>query len=87
MRFVVVPFLPAHQPALGVSSLLSVLEARGIAGDVRYLNLAYGERVGWDLYGYLTSLLPTFGNLPVRSLSLSRDGRCRGGRIHKLREL
>jgi ribosomal peptide maturation radical SAM protein 1 len=59
VRFVVVPFVPAHQPALGVSSLLAVLERAGISGDVRYLNLAYGERLGWKLYNYLTGMLPT----------------------------
>lgn len=59
IRFVVVPFLPALQPALGVSSLLSVLRSRGIAGDVRYLNLEYGERVGWELYDYVAGGLPT----------------------------
>lgn len=58
-RFVVVPFLPARQPALGISSLLSVLREQGIEGDAQYLNLAYGERFGWDLYLYLTGLLPT----------------------------
>lgn len=59
VRFVVVPFVPAHQPALGVSSLLAVLERAGIGGDVRYLNLAYGERLGWKLYNYLTGVVPT----------------------------
>jgi ribosomal peptide maturation radical SAM protein 1 len=59
VRFLVVPFLPAHQPALGVSSLVGVLQREGIAAECRYLNLGYGERLGWDLYGYLTNLLPT----------------------------
>jgi ribosomal peptide maturation radical SAM protein 1 len=59
VRFVVVPFVPAHQPALGVSSLLAVLERAGIGGDIRYLNLAYGERLGWKLYDYLTGMVPT----------------------------
>jgi len=59
VRFVVVPFLPAQRPALGVSSLLSVLRKQDIAGDVRYLNLDYGKKLGWDFYEYLTSQLPT----------------------------
>ena len=59
VRFVVVPFVPAHQPALGVSSLLAVLQRAGIGGDVRYLNLAYGERLGWKFYSYLTDVVPT----------------------------
>ncbi len=59
VRFVIAPFLPTHQPSLGVSSLLSVLEREGIGGDAHYLNLAYGEQLGWELYHYLTDLLPT----------------------------
>ncbi len=59
VRFVVVPFLPARQPSLGVSLLLSVLREQGIEADAHYLNLAYGERLGWALYVYLTGLLPT----------------------------
>jgi ribosomal peptide maturation radical SAM protein 1 len=59
VRFVVVPFLPAHQPALGISSLLSVLQQEGIDGDVRYLNLDYGEHVGWGFYRYIIESLPT----------------------------
>jgi ribosomal peptide maturation radical SAM protein 1 len=58
VRFVMVPFVPADQPALGVSSLLAVLKGAGIDGDVRYLNLEYGERLGWKLHVYLTQLLP-----------------------------
>lgn len=53
-----VPFVPADQPALGVSSLVAVLKSAGIGGDVRYLNLDYGERLGWKLHTYLTQLLP-----------------------------
>ncbi len=59
VRFVAVPFLPAQQPALGVSSLLSVLRQSGIDGDVRYLNLDYGERVGWDFYTNLVVNVPS----------------------------
>jgi ribosomal peptide maturation radical SAM protein 1 len=59
VRFVVVPFVPAQQPALGVSSLLAVLARAGIGGDVRYLNLTYGERVGWKFYNQLTAMVPT----------------------------
>jgi ribosomal peptide maturation radical SAM protein 1 len=55
----VVPFLPAQQPALGVSSLQSVLQRDGIEADVRYLNLEYGERAGWEFYRYLVEGIPT----------------------------
>ena len=59
VRFVAVPFLPSQQPALGVSSLLSVLRQSGIDGNVRYLNLDYGERVGWDFYSNLVTNVPS----------------------------
>jgi ribosomal peptide maturation radical SAM protein 1 len=58
VRFIVVPFLPTEQPALGVSSLLSVLSDRGIGADVHYLNLAYGERLGWDVYKAAAEAIP-----------------------------
>jgi ribosomal peptide maturation radical SAM protein 1 len=58
VRFVVVPFVPAHQPALGVSSLVSVLREAGVGSDVQYLNLTYGEQLGWKVYRYLTEMLP-----------------------------
>jgi ribosomal peptide maturation radical SAM protein 1 len=76
VRFVVVPFLPAHQPALGVSSLLSVLRNHGIEGDVQYLNLAYGERIGWDFYKYLSIQLPTtfLAGEALFTRALWRDG-------------
>ncbi len=59
VRFVVVPFLPTQQPALGVSSLLAVLRRQGHRGDVRYLNLSYGQQLGWDRYKSLTGQIPT----------------------------
>jgi ribosomal peptide maturation radical SAM protein 1 len=59
VRFVVMPFLPEHQPALGVSSLLGVLRAHGISADARYLNLAYRAHVGADVYAYLSRQFPS----------------------------
>jgi ribosomal peptide maturation radical SAM protein 1 len=59
LRFVVVPFVPSNMPALGISSLVAVLTRAGIGSDVRYLNLAYGEQLGWKFYNYLTDNLPT----------------------------
>lgn len=59
VRFVATPFLPEHQPALGISSLVAVLEARGIEADIKYLNIEYGRRIGWPLYTYLSNQLPT----------------------------
>jgi ribosomal peptide maturation radical SAM protein 1 len=56
--FVVVPFLPEHQPALGVSSLLAVLRDKGMRGRVSYLNLAYRQRIGPDLYFLLSRAVP-----------------------------
>ena len=54
MRFVVAPYLPEHQPALGVSSLAAVLRRAGIASDVRYLNVEHHRRIGGDLYKYVS---------------------------------
>lgn len=54
VRFVATPFLPEHQPALGVSSLAAVLTRAGIAADVRYLNLDYGRAIGWEMYGRIS---------------------------------
>ncbi len=45
VRFVLAPFLPTHQPALGVSSLKAVLARHGLRSDVAYLNIDYLERV------------------------------------------
>jgi ribosomal peptide maturation radical SAM protein 1 len=50
VRFVVVPFLPAYQAALGVSSLVAVLQRAGIDSRVDYLNVEYRQRLGRDLY-------------------------------------
>src|SRR4051794_37363932 len=52
-ELIVVPFLPVHQPALGVSSLAALLRGNGITASVRYLNIDYGERIGWDLNSIL----------------------------------
>jgi ribosomal peptide maturation radical SAM protein 1 len=49
VELIVVPFLPVHQPALGVSSLAALLRSNGITASVRYLNIDYGKRIGWDL--------------------------------------
>lgn len=58
VRFVVVPFLPEHQPALGVSSLAAVLRQRGIRTDIRYLNVDYYRMIGKAAYFYLSRCLP-----------------------------
>ncbi|MCE9672543.1 RiPP maturation radical SAM C-methyltransferase [Myxococcus stipitatus] len=58
VRFVVAPFLPEHQPALGVSTLLSVLQRQGIHADVRYLNVQFMRQIGWELYYYLSYATP-----------------------------
>ena len=48
VQFVIAPFLPCHQPALGVSSLVAVLHRAGISAGVSYLNIELGASVGWD---------------------------------------
>jgi ribosomal peptide maturation radical SAM protein 1 len=54
VRFVVVPFLPEHQPSLGVSSLVAVLRAAGVRSDVRYLNVEHHREVGDSLYKFVS---------------------------------
>jgi ribosomal peptide maturation radical SAM protein 1 len=58
VRFVAAPFLPEHQPALGVSSLCSVLATQGISADIKYLNLAYAKSIGHDIHKYITIANP-----------------------------
>ena len=59
VRFVVVPFLPAQQPAIGISYLMSVLRGHGFSSDAAYLNLDYGRRVGWTFYDELITQVHT----------------------------
>lgn len=59
VRFVVVPFLPEHQPALGVSSLAAVLREHAIPCDVRYLNIELRGRIGKDAYAFIANEVPT----------------------------
>lgn len=56
--FVVAPFLPEHQPALGVSSLAAVLQQAGYAADIRYLNIDYAQTVGFALSSHIGGSLP-----------------------------
>ncbi|WP_338864534.1 RiPP maturation radical SAM C-methyltransferase [Myxococcus stipitatus] len=58
VRFVVAPFLPEHQPALGVSTLIGVLKRSGISSDVSYLNVQFMRQIGWELYYYLSYATP-----------------------------
>ncbi|ADO72608.1 RiPP maturation radical SAM C-methyltransferase [Stigmatella aurantiaca] len=58
VRFVVAPFLPEHQPALGVSTLVSVLQKEGIKASVQYLNVQFMRQIGWELYYYLSYATP-----------------------------
>ena len=53
VRFVLAPFLPPNQPALGVSSLAATLDAAGFSTDVTYLNLDYLRRTGENAYHLL----------------------------------
>lgn len=54
IRFVLTPFRPVHEPALGVSVLLSVLKQHGYAADATYLNVDYADRIEVDLYDFVT---------------------------------
>jgi len=52
------PFGALDRPALGLSTLKPALAARGIAAEVRYLNFAFADLVGGDLYRWISSELP-----------------------------
>jgi ribosomal peptide maturation radical SAM protein 1 len=56
VRLTVSPFLPIHQPALGVSSLLAVLQRAGIEADVSYYNLDYVAEVSASLHLFITKV-------------------------------
>lgn len=58
VRFVLTPFQPETQPSLGVSSLCSVLRRSGIPCDVHYLNLSFGEQIGWAMYSTIGKSIP-----------------------------
>lgn len=57
--FVVTPFLPEHQPALGVSSLSSVLRRSGIRSEILYLNIEFQRKIGAYLYALISRGLPS----------------------------
>src|SRR5437879_6155133 len=52
------PFGALDRPALGLSTLKPALEARRIACEVRYLNFAFADLIGGDLYQWIASDLP-----------------------------
>jgi ribosomal peptide maturation radical SAM protein 1 len=56
---VVMPFLPLHRPALGVSALKACANAHGIACDVAYFTFDYAVRIGLKDYVKLDGGLPT----------------------------
>jgi len=56
--FVVAPFLPEHQPALGVSSLAAVLAQSGYSADIKYLNINYAQSIGFALSSHIGGSLP-----------------------------
>ena len=47
------PFVSVSRPAIGISILKSVLEARAIRCDLRYANLRFAEWVGFETYSVL----------------------------------
>jgi ribosomal peptide maturation radical SAM protein 1 len=53
VRFVLTPFLPWEQPALGVSNLKAVLSKSNIPADIKYLNIDYLEKIGLPLYDFV----------------------------------
>jgi ribosomal peptide maturation radical SAM protein 1 len=56
---VVMPFLPLHRPALGVSALKGQCQARGIDCDVAYFTFDYASLIGLADYLRIDGRLPT----------------------------
>jgi ribosomal peptide maturation radical SAM protein 1 len=55
----VMPFLPLHRPALGVSALKASCAMAGLACDVGYFTFDYAELIGLEDYVRLDGGLPT----------------------------
>ncbi len=53
IEFVVTPFLPIHQPALGISNLISITRSAGYSTTSHYLNVAYAKKIGWKLSNFI----------------------------------
>ena len=51
---IVPPFQTTARPALGVSQLKANLQAQGFATRILYLNLRFAERIGLDLYEWIS---------------------------------
>lgn len=58
VRFIATPFMPEYQPALGVSTLVALLESNDILSSVQYLNLDYLNRIGRNFYSYVCDKTP-----------------------------
>ncbi len=56
---VVMPFLPLHRPALGVSALKASANSRGLACDIAYFTFDYAALIGLKDYVHLDGGLPT----------------------------
>ncbi len=54
IKLVVPPFVPPKQPSIGIGSLVSVLKKAGFRVQACYLNLAYLQSIGEELYNHLT---------------------------------
>jgi ribosomal peptide maturation radical SAM protein 1 len=55
---VTMPFSFVNRPALGISLLRGALQSRGIACDIRYLQLPFAARIGPTLYFRLAQFAP-----------------------------
>ncbi len=53
IEFVVTPFLPIHQPALGISNLISIVRSVGYSTTAHYLNVVYAKQLGWKLSHFI----------------------------------
>jgi ribosomal peptide maturation radical SAM protein 1 len=66
--FAVLPFADVERPAIGVSLLKAALNKQGIPSAVRYLNFDLAERIGVELYNWISHCGDVVDSPPVTSL-------------------
>jgi ribosomal peptide maturation radical SAM protein 1 len=52
------PFSNVYEPNLGLHIIKAVLDRAGIPCRIRYANMEFAKRIGWELYGTVAELLP-----------------------------
>ncbi len=52
------PFSNVYEPNLGLHIIKAVLDRAGVPCKIRYANMEFAKRIGWELYGTVAELLP-----------------------------